>query len=75
MAELKREFGKDNDKLAKVAKLKKVKQETRTIKEFIQEFRRVVRDGRYEELALVEELKREVNKVIRRKLMKAERAL
>ena len=75
MAELKREFGKDNDKLTKVAKLKKVKQETRTIKEFIQEFRRVVRDGRYEELALVEELKREVNKVIRRKLMKSERAL
>jgi len=49
LVELKREFGKDNDKLAKVAKLNKVKQETRTIKEFIQEFRRVVRDGRYEE--------------------------
>jgi len=47
LAKLKREFGKDNDKLAKVAKLKKVKQETRTIKEFMQEFRRVVRDGRY----------------------------
>ena len=37
--------------------MKKVKQGTRTIKEFFQEFRRVVRRSRYEGRSLVEEFK------------------
>jgi len=48
LAELKREFGEGDDGSAKVAKLKKVEQESRIIEKFIQKFRRVVRESRYE---------------------------
>jgi len=54
-----------------VAKLKKVEQEERTIKEFVQKFKRSARGSRYKERALVEKFKREMNRVIRRKLMEA----
>jgi len=50
-----------------------VEQAGRTMEEFIQQFRRVVRGSRYEESALVKEFKRGINEVIRRKLMEAER--
>jgi len=41
--------------------------------EFVQEFRRAARKSGYEERALVEKFKRGINRVIRRKLMEAER--
>jgi len=53
----------------KVAELKKVKQENKTIKNFMQEFRRAARGSRYEERTLIGEFKREMNGVIRRKLI------
>jgi len=43
------------------------------IEEFIQEFKRATRESRYEGRPLVEEFKRRVNRVIKRKLMEAER--
>ena len=51
----------------------RIKQRERTIKKFIQEFRKVVRESRYQEKVLVEEFKREMNEVIRRKLVEVER--
>ena len=57
----------------KVAELKKVKQRSRTIEEFIQKFRRAVRGSRYEKRPLVEEFKKIMNGVIRRKLIEAKR--
>jgi len=42
------------------------------MEEFVQEFKRVARGSRYEERLLVEEFKREMNSMIRRKLMEAE---
>ena len=45
------------------------------MEEFIQEFRRVARESRYEGRLLIEEFKREMNGIIRRKLMEAERPL
>ena len=74
LLELKKEFGKGDEKLVKVAKLKKVEQGRRKIKEFIQEFRRVVRRSSYKGRALVEEFKRGINRVIRRNLIEAERS-
>ena len=62
-------------KLVKVAELKRLEQGGRTIEEFIQEFRRAVRGSGYEERPLVEEFKRGMNVVIRRKLIEAERSL
>jgi len=43
------------------------------MKEFVQEFQRVARESEYEERALVEEFKRKMNRMVRRKLMKTER--
>ena len=43
------------------------------MEKFVQEFRRASRGSRYEKSALVEEFKQGMNRVIRKKLMKAER--
>jgi len=43
------------------------------MEEFIQEFRRAARGSRYKRRLLIEEFKREMNRMIRRKLMEAER--
>ena len=58
--------------MLKVVKLKKVEQENKTIKMFVQKFKRATRDSEYKGKLLVEEFKREMNEVIRRKLMKIE---
>jgi len=52
--------------------LKKLEQGRKPIEEFVQEFKRVARESGYEEKLLVEEFKRGINRVIRRKLIKAE---
>ena len=72
LAEIKKEFGGGEEESAKVTELKKLEQGGRTIKEFVQEFKRAVRGSGYEGRPLVEEFKRGMNGVIRRKLMKAE---
>lgn len=43
------------------------------MKKFVQEFQGAARDSGYEKRALVEEFKRGMNKMIRRKLIEAER--
>ena len=45
------------------------------IEKFAQKFRRAARECEYEGKLLVEEFKREINEVIRRNLMEAERLL
>ena len=69
---LKKEFGRGEEKLVKAAELRKLEQGGRTMEEFVQEFKRAVRDSGYEGRPLVEEFKREMNGAIRRKLMEAE---
>ena len=73
LVELKKEFGEEDNKSAKIAKLKKIEQSPRIMKEFVQEIRRAARDNEYKEKALVENFKQEMNRVIRRKLIEAER--
>ena len=73
LAAIKKEFGGGEKELIKVAELKRLEQEERTIEEFIQEFRRAVRESGYEGRPLIEEFKRGMNGMIRRKLMKVER--
>ena len=73
LAAIKKEFGGGEKELIKVAELKRLEQEERTIEEFIQEFRRAVRESGYEGRPLIEEFKRGMNRMIRRKLMKVER--
>ena len=42
------------------------------MKEFVQEFKRAARESGYEGRLLIEEFKREINGIIRRKLMEVE---
>jgi len=72
LAEIKREFGGEDKELVKVAELKKIKQGGRTIKEFVQDFKRTARGSSYEECLLIEEFKQGMNGSIRRKLMEVE---
>jgi len=58
----------------KVVKLKKVEQGSKTMEEFVQEFRRVAKRSGYKGRLLVEEFKQGMNSVIRRKLMEVERS-
>ena len=68
---LKKEFEGGEKESVKAAELRKLKQGGKIMEEFIQEFKRVVRGSRYKGRPLVEEFKRGMNRVIRRKLMKA----
>jgi len=70
---IKKEFGGEEEELVKVAELKRLEQEERTIEEFIQEFRRATRGSGYKGRLLIKEFKKGMNGIIRRKLMKAER--
>ena len=72
LVELKREFGRGDREVIKVAELKKLEQEGRTMEEFMQEFKKAARESRYEGRLLIEEFKRGMNGAIRRKLMEAE---
>jgi len=71
---LKEEFDGRNNETMKMAELKKVEQGSKTIEEFIQEFRRAARESRYKRRPLIKEFKKEMNGAIKRKLMKAERS-
>jgi len=57
----------------KVAELRKLEQGRRMIEEFMQEFRRIARENSFKGRLLVEEFKRGMNKVIRRKLIEVAR--
>jgi len=62
-----------DDESAKVVELKRVEQGSGTMEEFVQKFRRIARSSMYEGRVLVEEVKQEMSRVIKRKLMEAER--
>ena len=64
LTDIKKEFGRGDEKIVKVAELKKLEQEGKIMEEFVQEFRRVARGSRYKERPLVEEFKRGINIMI-----------
>ena len=69
LAEIKREFGKGEEEAVKAPELRKLEQGGRTMMEFVQEFKRAARGSGYERRPPVKKFKREMNGVIRRKLM------
>jgi len=73
LAAIKKKFGEEEEELVKVAELRRLEQGGRTMEKFVQEFRKAVRESRYEERPLVEKFKRGINGTIRRKLIEAER--
>ena len=72
LAEIKKEFEGGDEGSIKIAELKRIEQRERNMKEFVQDFKRVARDSRYEGHPLIKEFKRGMNGNIRRKLMEAE---
>ena len=64
LADIKKEFGGENEKSVKLAELKGLEQDRKTIEKFVQEFKREVRRSRYERRLLVEEFKRGINTTI-----------
>jgi len=75
LTDIRKEFGGGDKEATKIAKLRRLEQGEKMIEEFVQEFRRVARESRYEGRPLVEEFKRRMNRVIRRKLIEAKRLL
>ena len=69
LSSLKKEFGGGEENSVKVVELRKLEQGGRTIEEFVQEFKRAARESGHEGRPLVEEFKRGINRVIRRRLM------
>ena len=57
LEEIKKEFGEGNKESVKVAELKKIEQESKMIEEFVQEFKKVVRESGYEGWPLIKEFK------------------
>jgi len=75
LMDIRKYFGGRDKESTKIAKLKMLEQGGKTMEEFVQEFKRAVRESGYEGCSLIEEFKREINKIIRRKLIEAERPL
>ena len=69
---LRKKFGEGEEESVKAAELRKLEQGGKTMKEFVQEFKRAARGSGYEGRPLVEEFKRGMNGGIRRKLMEVE---
>jgi len=57
LTDLKREFREGDKKAIKVAKLKRIEQGNKIIKEFVQKFKRAARGSSYERRPLIEEFK------------------
>ena len=73
LMDIRKEFREGNKKSTNIAELKRLEQRRKTMEEFVQEFKRVARESKYEGCLLIEEFKRGLNRMIRRKLMEAER--
>ena len=61
---MKKEFGGEDEKAAKVAELKRLEQEKKIVKKFVLEFRRIAKKSSYEGKLLVREFKRDMNRTI-----------
>ena len=72
---LKKKFREGEEEAVKATELRKLEQGGKTMEEFVQKFKRVVKGSGYEGRLLVEEFKRGINGEIRRKLMEAENLL
>ena len=72
LVDIRKEFGGRNKQSIKVAELRRLEQEGKTIEEFVHKFRRVVRESRYKRRSLVEEFKRGINATIYQRLMESE---
>ena len=73
IANLKKEFRGGDEEVVKVVELRELEQGGRIIEEFVQEFRKATKESEYEGRLLVEEFKKGMSRVIRKKLIEAEK--
>ena len=57
LLEIKKEFRREDEESVKIMKLKRIEQKGKNIKEFVQDFKRVVRGSGYEGCPLIKEFK------------------
>lgn len=72
LADLKEKFGGGDEKVNKVVELRRLEQEGKMMEKFVQKFRKVARDNRYEGRLLIEEFKCGMNGTIKQRLIKLE---
>ena len=72
LANIRKEFGREDKESVKVAELRRLEQGSKIIKEFLHEFRRVAKRSGYEERLLIEEFKRRINATIYQRFIKSE---
>ena len=66
------DFGDLNKRITKVMTLKKIRQGTRTCKEFIQDFKQAAWNSGYQGVPLIDEFKRALHLKLCQRLMEAE---
>jgi len=71
-SKIRNKFGKTVEKERKVEQLRTIEQERRTCNEYVQELKKVVKENSYERQSLIEEFKRGLSRVLKRKLAEAE---
>jgi len=71
-AKIRDNFGETLEKERKIEQLRTIEQGERTCNKYVQEFKKIARESGYEGRPLIEEFKRGLNRVIRRKLVEVE---
>jgi len=71
-SKIRNDFGETSEEERKIEQLRMIEQGGRTCDEYVQEFKKVARGSGYEGRPLIEEFKRGLNRMIRRKLAEAE---
>ena len=71
-SKIRNDFGKISEEERKIEQLRTIEQGNRMCDKYVQEFKKVARGSGYEERPLIEEFKRGLNGVLRRKLAEAE---
>ena len=66
---MKKEFRGGEEELVKAAELRKLEQGGKSMEEFVQKYKRAVRESGYEGRLLIKEFKRGINRGIRRELI------
>ena len=64
LVDLRKEFGGRDEETIKVAELRRLEQEGKIMKEFVQEFKRVAKRSGYKGRSLIEEFKQGINGTI-----------
>ena len=69
---IRQEFGEFDEESRKVDELRLLEQRSKTVDEYVQEFKRAARESGYKRRVLVEEFKRGLSGTIRRRLVEVE---